>query len=178
MVVLTIIAVLSLVAIPSFQSWRTDMNVKAAARDLYSAMQEARMQAVKENFDTAIVFDTANNRYYLCDDPGADLIWNGTNDSIGTGDNSILRTYDLNSYRNDVLYGTGNIPAGNSVSGGAFPASFTSYANDILVINSRGISTQSGYVYIQNQDNNRTYAIGTLTSGLVRLRKWQGDSWQ
>ncbi len=177
-VVLVIIGVLSIIAIPGFLSWRTDMYLKAAARDLYAAMQEARMIAIKDNSSTAIVFDIVNNRYYLCDDPGADVSWNGISDSVGTGDNNILRTYDLSSYREGVQYGPGSVTGTNSVTGNAIPATNTTYPNDILVINSRGISANSAYVYLENQDANRTYAVGTLTSGLVKLWKWDGGNWR
>ena len=176
-VVTVIIGVLSAIAIPNFMSWRTNMYVKSAARDLYSSMQEARITAIKANSSTAIVFDTTNNRYYLCDDPGTDSLWNGINDNTGTGDNNIIRTYDLSSYKSSVQYGHGNIPANNSVTGGAFPAGDISYTNHVLTINSRGIGN-GGYVYIENQDGDRIYAAGTQTSGLVKLFKWDGGSWK
>ena len=154
------------------------MYLKAAARDLYSSMQEARLIAVKENSETAIVFDTTNNRYYLCDDSGTDGAWNGTNDYIGTGDNNIVRTNRLNK----VSYGHGNVPAGNSATTtpGAFPADNISYSdvNNVIRFNSRGIAREAGYVYLENQDSSRSYAVGTRTSGLIRILKWDGGSWQ
>lgn len=177
-IVIAVIGVLSTIAIPNFMSWRTNMYVKAAARDLYSSMQNARMIAIKTNSTIAIIFDTINSRYYLCDDPGADTVWNGTNDNIGTGDNNIIRTYDLTSYKSGVHYGHGNI-SGNSVGGGAFPADGISYPNSFLSINSQGVSNNlSGYVYVTNRDGNRAYAVGTLTSGVVKLLKWDGGNWQ
>ena len=175
--VIVVVAVLSAIAIPNFLSWRTNMYVKAAARDLYSSMQEARMLAVTRNSSTAIIFDTTNNRYYLCNDWGADGTWNGTNDNIGTGDNNIVETHYFTSYKNQINYGHGNVPAGNSVTGGAFPVDNISYTNNVLSINSRGIG-KGGYVYLENQDSNRSYAVGTQTSGLVRILKWDGGSWQ
>ncbi len=177
-VVVVIIGLMSTVAIPSFLSWKTEMYLKSAASDLYATMQEARMIAVRDNSSTAVVFDTANNRYYLCDDPGPDTIWNGANDSTGTGDNNIISTRDLSSYRTGVQYGPGNITGSNSVSENTMPASNTTFPNDILSINSQGISISSGYVYLENEDANRTYAVGTLTSGLVLLVKWDGVDWR
>jgi prepilin-type N-terminal cleavage/methylation domain-containing protein len=176
MVVLAVIAILSTIAIPNFSSWRTNMYVKAAARDIYSSMQAARLLAVKENSNTAIVFDTTNSRYYLCDNWGVDGAWDGINDNTGTGDNNIVRTYYLNK---QVRYGRGNVPVGNPVTGGAIPADNISYVtpDNVLSINSRGIGA-GGYVYIANQDSNRTYAVGTQTSGLISILKWKGGSWQ
>jgi len=176
MVVLAVISILFSIAFPNFSSMRTNMYVKAAARDIYSSMQEARLLAVKENSSTAIVFDTTNSRYYLCDNWGGDGAWDGTNDNTGTGDNNIVQTYYLNK---QVRYGHGNVTAGNSVTGGAFPADNISYAtpDNVLSINSQGIG-DDGYVYIENQDGNRTYAVGTQISGLISVLKWDGGSWQ
>lgn len=176
MIVIGVITILSIVAVPNFLSWRTNMYVKACARDIYSSMQEARLLAVKNNSRTAIVFDTTNSRYYLCDNSGGDGVWDGTNDNTGNGDNNIIQTYNLNK---QVRYGHGNVPAGNSVTGGAFPADNISYVtpDNVLSINSRGIG-DGGYVYIENQDSNRAYAVGTQTSGLIRMLKWDGGSWQ
>jgi len=177
-IVIGMVAILASVAVPSFISWRTNMYLKAAARDLYSSIQEARLIAIKKNIETAIVFDTTNNCYYLCDDSGTDGAWDGTNDNIGTGDNNIVRTNHLNKVR----YGHGNVPAGNSATTipGVFPADNISYSdiNNVIRINSRGIAREAGYVYLENQAANRSYAVGTQTSGLVRILKWNGGSWQ
>lgn len=175
MVVLAVIAILSTIAIPNFSSWRTNMYVKAAARDIYSSMQEARLLAVKENSSTAIVFDTTNSRYYLCDNWGVDEDWAGDNDNTGTGDNNIIQTYYLNK---QVRYGHANATSPVTVTG-TFDADNISYTtpDNVLNINSRGIGAD-GYVYIENQDSNRTYAVGTQTSGLISILKWDGGSWQ
>lgn len=175
-IVIGLIGILASVAVPGFISWRTNMYLKAAARDLYSSMQEARLIAIKENIETAIVFDITNNCYYLCDDSGADGAWNGINDNIGTGDNNIVRTNHLNKAR----YGNG--PALNSATTppGPFPGDNISYSdvNNVIRINSRGIAREAGFVYMENQAANRSYAVGTQTSGLVRILKWGGGSWQ
>lgn len=177
LIVICVIGILAGISIPNFSSWKASSYVKSAARDLYSAMQEARMIAIKDNINTAIVFDSTNNRYYLCDDSGADGDWSGINDNIGTGDNQIVRTYDLQSYKAGVGFGHGTITGNNSVTGAAFPADDISYASNVLIINTQGIGT-GGYAYIQNPDGSRVYAVGTQTSGLVRLLRWDGGGWQ
>ena len=72
--VLAIIGILAAVAIPNFLAWLPNMRLKAAARDLYSNMQKARMQAVKENRNISIRFDngvTPGNYYFDTDGNGA-----------------------------------------------------------------------------------------------------------
>lgn len=176
-VVLAVLSIMAMLTIPNFDSWRTNMLMKSASRDLYSTLQEARLLAIKNNDDTAVVFDTANNRYHLCDGQGADGSWTGANDALGTGDNSIVRTGDLTSDNLTVQYGSGIVPAGNSVSGGALPGDGITYASNCVTMNSRGTG-KAGYVYIEDGDSTLAYAVGTQSSGLIRLLKWDGGTWQ
>lgn len=43
--------------------------------------------------------------------------------------------------------------------------------------NSRGTSN-SLYAYLTNKDNKVFYRIGPLSSGVIKLRKWNGKSWE
>ena len=95
MVVIAIIAISVSLAVPNLMLWFDNLSVKSAARDLYSAMQEARMIAVEQNTSVAIVFDTTNSRYYICSDPGADGNWGAAADMTGSGDNVIERSVSL-----------------------------------------------------------------------------------
>lgn len=46
-----------------------------------------------------------------------------------------------------------------------------------VVFDSRGFSN-SGYAYVSNEKNTAYYRIGTLTTGVVRLQKWNGGAWE
>lgn len=176
-IVIAVIGVLSSIAVSNFFPWFNALSAKSAARDLYAAMQETRLTAINANQDAAIVFDILNNQYYLCDDPGPDASWSGPNDNTGTGDNNIVRTVDLSLYKNTPRYGHGAVPAGNSATGGAFPAGAISYANFALIFNSQGVGT-GGYVYLEDQSSRVAYAVGTRTSGLVKMWRWNGGNWE
>ena len=177
MIVIAIIGISASIAVPNLMLWFDNLSVKSAARDLYSAMQEARMIAVKQNASAAIVFDTTNNSYYICRDKGADDDWDSAGDMTGTGDNVIERSVSLLSptYKNRVQFGNGNAttPVGSTF------GDFITYPspNNVLVVNSRGIGN-AGYVYLTNPNNGTAYAVGTLSSGLVKLQKWNGTAWQ
>ena len=177
MIVIAIIAISAALAGPNLITWFDNLSIKSAARDLYSAIQEARMIAIEQNADTAIVFDTANNSYYLCSNPGADGNWDSAQDMIGAGDNTIERSVSLLSpaYKNRVQFGNGNA----TVPVGAAFGDFITYTSpdNVLVVDSRGIGS-AGYAYLTNPNNGTAYAVGTRSSGLVKLLKWYGASWQ
>ncbi len=176
-IVIAIIGIAATFAVPNMMLWFDNLSVKSAARDLYSAMQEARMLAVKQNASVAIVFDTTNSCYYICSGKGSDDTWVGTGDMTGTGDNVIDRTVSLLSttYKNRVRFGSGNATTPVASTFGDFIT--YSSPNNVLVVNSRGIGN-AGYVYLTNPNNGTAYAVGTQSSGLVKLLRWDGTGWK
>lgn len=165
MVVVCIISILSAIAIPNIIDWIPDYRLKGAARDVYSTMQNARMLAVKTNRDTAVILDPANKKYALCDN------W----DTVCIGN---LQSVDFSSVGSGVGYGHGD--ATKQVTGASYPLSpddDVSYSNNVVVFNSRGVGN-SGYIYLDHQENTTTYAIGSQTSGVIQILKWQGSDWE
>ncbi len=167
MIALGIMAIMAAFVAPDLLGWLPNMRLKSAARDLYANMQKARGLAVRDNADRAIYFDTANDRYFLCTDKGADDDW------TTIADNTVLATVTLASYGSGVAYGH-NVNA--TPVGTTFDDDVT-YAGDVLVFNSRGTGS-AGYVYLVHQDASTTYAVGTRSSGVIKLLKWKGSSWQ
>ena len=80
----------------------------------------------------------------------------------------------LNTNSGHISFGHGGATSG--VGGAAFPGDGVSYAGNVLAFNPTGFGN-AGYVYLEN-DNNRTYAIGTLSSGIIMLKKWNGAAWE
>ena len=74
MVGIAILAVLSAIAIPSAISWLSNSRFTSGVREVKAAIEDARMDAVKENTRAGVQFDNENNTYAV-----------GTFD-IGTGD--------------------------------------------------------------------------------------------
>jgi type IV fimbrial biogenesis protein FimT len=168
MVVVGIIAILAAIAVPNIINWLPNYRLKTAARDLVSNMQKARMQAIKENKDWAIVFDSTNSNYMICSDPGPDDSWSNF------GDNRIVETLNLNGYKSGVGYGHGSA---TSAVGSSFGSDNITYNSNVVVFNPRG-SGSAGYVYIDHQTHTTTFAVGTVSSGSIRLLKWKGNKWQ
>lgn len=168
-VVMTVIGIMASIAIPSFMKWMPNINLKIAARELYTNMQMAKIQAIKENREWALVFDTADDSYAIWDDPGADNEWKTA------GDNHVVKTVLLPSYKYEIQFGNG----------GAIPNTKVTYAvtdddpNKFFVrFDPRGFGT-AGYVYLQNENQTDSFAVGTPLTGTVRLVRWKGGStWQ
>ncbi|MDA3832851.1 MAG: GspH/FimT family pseudopilin [Spirochaetales bacterium] len=161
-IVVAIIGIMAAIAIPSISSWLPNYRLKSAARDVYSTLQKARMLAVKNNRDAAVIFDPANKKYELCDDWEAGAC-------IG-----VLQATDFSNMGNGVGYGHGNA---TSAVGAGFDNEVT-YSGDDVIFGPRGLGDASGYVYLDHVKNTTTYAIGSLTSGSVRILKWNGSAWE
>lgn len=168
LVVLIILAVLAAVAIPAFSVWLPDYRLRNAARDLYSNLQLAKMGSVNKNKDWAVIFnrDGSPAGYSIASGRGGNGVWEGP-----AGDDPIEKIVDLTVYKG-VRYGHGNA---NETLGGTFDDEI-SYNNNRVVFNSRG-TCSAGYVYLQNE-RNTAYAVGTRSSGEIRLRKWTGSHWK
>ncbi len=87
MVVIAIIAILSAIAVPSIMAWLPNMRLKAAARDVYSNIQRARVEAVKRNTCitikfTTVVYPTTGGGYsgFIDDGSGGGTACNGLRD--------------------------------------------------------------------------------------------------
>lgn len=151
-------------------SWMAQSRLKVAARELYANMQKARMNAIKENSPWAIVFDTNNKQYRLCSSPGPDGSW-------GTADDIIAQTVRLNDYKNGIDFGAGSATTNATSGGGALPSNFVSFSSDVAVFNPNGLTPNAGYCYLSNERNG-SYAVGALTSGTIRMRKWNRTAWE
>ncbi len=95
MVVIAILAIMAGIAIPNMIPWPAKHRMSGAAREIYSAMQYARLRAVKEKANIVICFDPAcsgaTDTYTVyIDDAEAvglqdDNIQNGTEPTIKSG---------------------------------------------------------------------------------------------
>lgn len=168
LVVVAILGILAAIAIPTYINWLPNYNLKGAVRGLYSDLQKARMMAVKSNRSTAIEFDVANNRYSICDNWDSSLT---TPDCVGNE-----QIVDLSAVGSGVGYGHGSA---TTAKGAGFDDNVT-YATtpaNVAVFNSQGTGN-AGYVYLDHQENTTTYAVGSLSSGSIRVFKWQEGDWQ
>ena len=174
-VVVAITIILLGVTIPAVKSWVPDHQLKSAAMDVFTSLQRAKSEAIRANVNYAIVFDPANGTYKLQSNPGADGIFGNIDDP------SPVEQITLANYASVITYG--HYTASTPLSDGtgtfddevSYPAVGGTSDVNVAVFDSRGMCVAAGSVYLQN--NNKTYAVGTLASGVVRVRRWDGSSW-
>ena len=163
-IVIVIFGIVTAMAVPNFIGWLSNYNLKTAANELYSNMQFARLNAVKQNKEWALVFDTANGVYYVCSDNG-DGDWT-TFDTDQS--QAIERTVTLSDYAEDIVYGMGNASKNVTITGGSF-------ANG-AVFGARGTCGSEGYIYLTNTKGT-AYAVGAGLGGVIIYRQWIDDDW-
>jgi len=63
MVTIAVVAILASVAVPNFIAWLPNYRLQNGAEEIQSALQLARITAIKENATATVTFDTANETY-------------------------------------------------------------------------------------------------------------------
>ena len=150
MVVIAILAVLAAVAVPNLIRWQQAARLNAAAADILSLLQNARLRAVKENARVVVLFD-----------PGGDGRLDGDYlafvDDMRGGDSQW--THEAATER---VVGKGRIPTGVTVSG-------TQFARHRLRFNSRGHLMNGNRSIFLRDARSKTRQIQLYVSGHCRI---------
>jgi prepilin-type N-terminal cleavage/methylation domain-containing protein len=102
MVTIAIILIMASIAVPTFLSWLPRQRLRTAVTDLAADIQLIKLSAIKENRNWAIVFNTANDIYYVCSDDGGNNIWDGAPPMFGN--DTIVKTVDLSSIGSGIQF--------------------------------------------------------------------------
>ncbi len=139
-VVIAIIGICSAIAIPFFLSWRTNYQLQASTKEVYSSIQKARMKAIKNNEDWAMkVPDQKSCDFYSSD--GGDGTWNDGNETIAF-------SIDFSSRPGTILFDTGS-------------TALIEFRADGTCI--------PGNLYITNSQNSRYYRIQVSPAGGITM---------
>lgn len=65
LVVITVVGILAVIAFPYYKSWIDDAHYKEAARDVASAIRDARSRAIGSNLEHRLEVDLANDKYRM-----------------------------------------------------------------------------------------------------------------
>ncbi len=163
-IAIVILVILAAVSVPIFLSWLPEYRLRSAADDLYAHLQQAKIQAIKNNNNWAMQFVESSNSYTIY----SDYVSSG---ATGTA----VKTINLSDHGSGVGYGRGD--ATSSI--GTYDADGITYSNNWLIFNKRGMLFNVGsigYVYLSNNAGSAR-AVGTpAIAGVVRLRRWAGGS--
>jgi type II secretory pathway pseudopilin PulG len=172
-VVMCILSVMVLIAIPNIGRWLPRYRLRSAVRDVASAMQLARLGAIKDNKIWAIEFDTDAQTY---------TVWSSGDDGIGdTGDDVAISTTSLADYRN-ISFGDNGY--GSWFGGGPIDDGVT-FVDNLVWFRPDGTAGPDlfngivGSAYLQNNRGGAACArIRFTATGAIEVVHWDGDSWE
>ncbi len=165
-VVMCILGVMVLIAIPNIGRWLPRYRLRSAARDVASNIQLARLGAIKDNREWAILFDTNGQLYRVISNKGPDENW-------GTPDDAEEKIVTLSDYPS-VRFGASDhppIPDGGAVGDGV------TFVGKRAEFNPGGTST-AGTVYLQNDRNDALAVSVDSSTGIVRMWQWDSSVWK
>jgi len=85
LVVVAILGILSAISIPAFSSWLPNYRLKSSTRNIYDAMNLAKLSAVKSNNVAVVIFSITNDTYTVFLDTVSNWALDSTETIIGSG---------------------------------------------------------------------------------------------
>ncbi len=149
-VVLSIIGILSVLAVPGMSAFTDRLRIETAARTISTDLREVKMKSVLERTDYTVLFDPVNNLYELSE--RRSNLPPGVRFGFGPG----------------ILGPPGN-PTSTPDSDGV------TFTSNKATFYSRG-SNSMGTIYITN-NNNINMAISITVTGRIKIWKWDGVKW-
>lgn len=153
-IVIAIIGILAAIALPTFFSWLPNMRLKSTARDLYSNIQKAKLEAAKRNVCTGVSFTTVvypvtGGGYTVFIDDGT----GGGNPCDGT------QHVDEGTLSSNVVEQDVSLTSASNIGG---PATICFTPTSVIC------SSQSGNIQLRNSKS-RWYKATVSAAGGVRL---------
>lgn len=157
MIAIAIIGIMTAIAVPAVMNWLPNYRLKAAARDLYSNMQKAKIEAVKSNKDALISFVAGT--YVPAGRIGSYQVFVDDSPVNGAFDAGEQVLAQINMPKNVSLY-------------------FNNFSGNTAGFNSRGLPCSGlGSVQLKN-NNSRYYKISLSSAGNIKIRKSNdGTTW-
>lgn len=152
LIVIGLITVVAAIAVPNIISWLPDYRLKAAANDLFSNFQKAKLTAVKRNTNCTVIVNSSGYTVFMDDDT----------DFVQDGGEDVVIQITWADYKS-VSVNLGNITFDNST--GQPTIGFR--PNGIPVDNGGGIA--SGTAQIDNT-NGKSRSVIISQAGSIRVQ--------
>jgi type IV fimbrial biogenesis protein FimT len=152
MVVIGLMAILSAIMIPNVISYRGNQQVTRAAREIYSALQVAKMTAIRDNttISTQLTSGTGTaGTYQIFEDLDGDGVFSA-------GDRNIE---------------AGQMPPAVNVSDGGGGNNYFAGNSSVTAFSPMGLTTgRNGTVWVTNLSGTRTHQVVVNTVGGIRVQ--------
>ncbi len=155
-VVVAILSVISAIALPSINSWRQNLQLNSATRDIYSNLQKAKLEAIKTRTYCTATFDA--NGYVIYLDADKDLVQDAGE--------QVISSVSLSDYEN-VSFDTSK--------GGGDGLDFSGTDNGIafsvtgLPRNSVG-ALGLGTIFLKQDNRDKTAEISITRAGSIQIK--------
>lgn len=163
LIVVAILAIIGAIATPFLLNFLPNMRLKSASRDLYSAMLEAKAEALRRSENVTVLFNSPGNAFTTFVDNG-----NGggvANDGIRNGTEQILASAPPLPDR---------VTFDPAVCGGDGVCDGVTFAGNTLVFSLRGIPNGIGTVGLRAVDSlgntTRQRTITASIAGRIRMQ--------
>lgn len=158
MTALVVISVIAVFAAPEIISWRKNLRVSSAARDLYAELNSLKLEAVQLNSNVVVIFNTTNETYTSFVDNGANggIAKNGILDLDGSSTPLEVSLTGMDFINNDIYEGA-------NIDSVTIPGT--------IGFTPRGLSIDgnSGDILLRNADSTRWFKISLAASGSLNL---------
>ncbi len=173
MVAISIMAILSAIALPAYTTWLPGYKMNSAARELYSSLQQAKMAAIKSNTQYSVVFDQTvggiDFAYIVFRDldPGTnqpDFSYDG--DEVDTTPGfPIMKTWESGArFSFDGIGGIDGVPDGVS-----FPGNVIGFRSNGIPVRDGG-GDPSGGVFLKTDESGKTTSVTVSPAGSIRIQ--------
>ena len=163
MATLAIFGVLSAIAVPGHLTTKPRRRLKAATREQYGALQQARLMAVRNRLPVRVCFDEGSRSYYW------DTFDLGNSDVNKKLCDSSDRKFDLKKYQ-DIAFGC---------TGAKKNWNYSSISQASYITFSPTGTANSRTVYLQNiEDPSECFAVTSQVSGALKVRWFDGKKWK
>ena len=167
MITMSVVAILAGIGAPNISYWMENYRLKAAARELYSEIQLAKIKAIKEHKTYKILLDTWYDdwsAYYIIECL-TDLCWPG-----GFPETD----YEVPKWNYLSMDSGGRILFKHPQ--GLWPID---HVNGLIEFHANGMTDSTVDIYIANRNNTKNYRVRIPSlAGGISVERYDGSGWQ